>query len=33
MNISEKATIIDEETAARVAENATRPGEQLVQIG
>lgn len=33
MNISEKATIIDEETAARVAENASRPGAQLVQIG
>jgi phosphomethylpyrimidine synthase len=33
MNISEKATVIDEETAAQVAENASRPGGQLVQIG
>lgn len=33
MNISEKATVIDEETAARVAENSPKPGEALVQIG
>ena len=33
MNISEKATVIDEGTAARVAESSIKPGEQLVQIG
>ena len=33
MNISEKATIIDEATAAQVADASSKPGNQLVQIG
>ncbi|MCL4781474.1 MAG: phosphomethylpyrimidine synthase ThiC [Bryobacterales bacterium] len=33
MNISEKATVIDEKTAAQVADASSKPGNQLVQIG
>lgn len=33
MNISEKATVIDEATAAQVADASPKPGETLVQIG
>ncbi len=33
MNISEKATVIDEGTAAQVADASSKPGNQLVRLG